>query len=135
MHRCLRFPQVKPWSTGRYLIMSSVGPVITGPGRTQETLLNSDMTRAFSTLWPLGDGRILCATGIKDRLPPHPHTNLGLAVIDPSVQATNGVNPITMLYDDPQQADFEARPLAPRPLPPVLATAPPSQSFTATLIC
>lgn len=128
MHRLLRFTQIQPWGEGRFLTMSSVGPVITGPGRTAETLVPHDPTLAVSSPWPLRDGTMLCSTGVMPASGPMV-TDLDLSLLD----ASTGT--VTILHRDPEHADFEARPLAPRPVPPVLATAPPARTFTATLAC
>jgi hypothetical protein len=128
LHRRLRFTQIQPWDQGRFLTMSSIGPVITGPGRTAETLVPHDPQLAVSSPWPLRDGTILCSTGPMPATGPMV-TDLDLSVLDARTGA------VTVLHRDPDHADFEARPLAPRPVPTVLATAPPARTFTATLAC
>ena len=44
---------------------------------------------------------------------------------------------MTLLYNDPETADFEARPLAPRPRSPLISETPSTRrgSFTANLFC
>jgi len=128
-HRVLRLTQVQPLDRRRLICATTGGATIVGPGRYRHTLLPRDGDRAVTTPWPLPDGRILCAASVRTRN--RKQVDLGLYTMD----ATTGK--LTELYNDPAAADYEARPLAPRPRPPVLYSDPRARSgaHTGTLFC
>jgi len=128
-HRVLRLTQVQPVGRGRLICATTGGATIVGPGRYRHTLLPRDGDRAVTTPWPLPDGRILCAATVRTRK--RNEVDLGLYTMD----ATTGK--LTLVYNDPAAAEFEARPLAARPKPPVLYSDPRARSgaYTGTLFC
>ncbi len=110
-HRVLRMTQAQPMPDGRHVVVATQGGlVLIGPDRLTERLICPDYKeRAYTTPWPLADGRILCATSLKT--PDRAKVDLGLYVFDPE---SGGLE---LVYNDPNRADFEARPLAPRQRP------------------
>lgn len=153
-NRVLRLSQPQPFGIGRVICTSSGGLVIAGPGRYQETMVPHNKKMAVTSPFPMGDGRILCAATVKqfevdgrivtggtkefERLKKGPelfrsaiNIDLGLYLID----AKSGE--MTLLYNDPETADFEARPVMARRRPVVLAENPQtrSRSYTARLFC
>jgi HEAT repeat protein len=153
-NRVLRISQPQPFGPGRLLFASSGGLAIAGPGRYQERLIPHDRKMAVTSPFPLDDGKILCAATVKqfkvddrvvtagtpefERLGKGPglfrsaiNIDLGLYIMD----AETGR--MTLLYNDPETADFEPRPVMPRRKPIVLAesTAVRNRSYTAKLFC
>ena len=128
-HRVLRLTQVQPIDRRRLICATTGGATIIGPGRYRHTLLPRDRDMAVTTPWPLGDGRILCAASVRSRN--RKQVDLGLYTMD----ATTGK--LTLVYNDPAAAEFEARPLAARRRPPVLYEDPRARSgaYTGTLFC
>lgn len=114
-HRVLRLTQPQPWPDGRILCASTGGPVLLGPGREDEEFLKVPPDWAITSMFPLGDHRLLCAASRKtmDRA----KVNLDLFLLDTT---TGTWKP---LFEDASTADFEPRPLVPRTAPPMLASA------------
>lgn len=138
-HRVLTFSQPQQMPDGRLLLNSFDGPFTVGPRKNEQTLLFPDDRYALTTPYPLDDATLLVAAGerplgkdkngraVRDRVAPVDH---GLYRLDLRKGA------LTLIYNDPAAADFEARPLVARRRPPVL----PEQiadhsSFTARLDC
>jgi len=141
-HRVLRLTQGQPYSPGRWLCATTGGLTLIGPGRLREAFLPHDKQLAVTSPLPLGDGRILCAAAAKSRILSRvavsprfkagdPDPDLGLYLMD----AASGR--MTLLYNDPATAEFEPRPLRPRPRPAVLPADPLARSgaYTGTLFC
>ncbi len=151
-NRVLRLCQPQPFGHGRVIFTSSGGLAIAGPGRYQETRIPHDRKWAVSSPFPLGGGRVLCAATIKqfevdgrivtagtdefEDLDKGPalfrsatNIDLGLYVMD------SHTGEMTPLYNDPQTADFEPRPIMARRRPPRRAERLRSRSFTARLLC
>ncbi len=134
-HRVLRLTQPQPFDDGRVICASSGGLTLIGPGRYRETIIPHDKNMAVTSPFPLGGGRVLCAAAVKrfktkqGDLRDAAEVDLGLYLLD----AHTGE--MSLLYNDPDSADFDARPIAPRPRPPVRAEKPRSQSYTARLLC
>lgn len=127
-HRVLRMTQPQPMPDGRSVIMSTQGGLtIVGTDRNSERIIPHDKMRAFTTPWPLADGRILCSSTKKtaDRT----KVEIGVYIVDPNT------GELTLVYNDPATADFEARPLVPRDTPLVLPSKTASDSFTGRFIC
>ena len=78
------------------------GATIVGPGRYRHTVLPRDRNMAVTSPFPLGSGKVLCAATVRHRK--RKDVDLALYVMD----AATGK--LTLLYNDPQTADFEARP-------------------------
>lgn len=139
-HRVLRITQPRPWSGSQYLINSFSGPMITGPGHMQERFLAKNNDYAITTPWKLSDREILVAAGKrpvgKDKKGnPRPNVN---AAVDHGIHTMDvETGELTLIYNDPKTADFEARPLQPRIIPPLRPEGPltRTRSFTGTLIC
>jgi HEAT repeat protein len=125
-HRILRMSQPQSLRDGRILCASQGGLVAVGPNRTNETILTPDKNWAYTTPWPLPDGRILCAATRKAK---KSQVDLGLYLVEPETGQR------TLVYNDPKQADYEARPLAARPRPPVLVTRAKRNAFTGRFTC
>ncbi|MEE8451893.1 MAG: HEAT repeat domain-containing protein [Thermoguttaceae bacterium] len=151
-NRVLRLSQPQPFGRDRAVCTSSGGLVLIGPGRYKETKIPHDRKWAVTSPFPLDDERILCAATIKqfdidgrivtcgteafERLQKGPalfrsavNIDLGLYIVD----AATGE--MELLYNDPESADFEARPLVPRRRPPVRSEAPQGRMYTARLFC
>ena len=137
-HRVLRLTQPQAIDADRIICATTAGLTIIGPQRYSEQVVGHDPAMAVTTPFPLPDGRILCAATMKQRTtdakgrPVYaPENDLGLHWIDPAS------GKLTLLYNDPETADFEPRPLMARPVPPVLAESPQARSnaFSAKLVC
>jgi len=153
-NRVLRLSQPQPFRDAQAIVATSGGLAIVGPGRYQERLIPHPRHFAVTSPFPLNDTEILCAATVKQfqvgellvtagtpdflKLEKGPelfssatNIDLGLYLMD----ADSGR--MTLLYNDPQAADFEARPIAPRPRPPILAESPVTRrdSYTANLFC
>lgn len=128
-HRVLRLTQPQPFEPGRIVCASTGGLILTGPGRYLETFVPHPKDMAVTSPYPLADGRILCA-GSK-RTFDRTEVDLALYYLNPK---TGGMK---LLYNNPDFAEFEARPLTPRPRPPVLVESPEAlgNSFTARFAC
>jgi HEAT repeat protein len=139
-HRTVCVSQPQPLDGKRFIINSFSGPMIVGPGRLEERILHPDDRMAITTPYPVGGNTLLCAAGERpsvkgkdgsvsyDFWKPVDH---GLYWVD----MTTGR--LTLVYNDPQTSEFEARPLAPRPVPPVVATSPKTRQdlYTGRLFC
>ncbi len=132
-HRVLRLTQPQPFGRNGLLCVSSGGLTAVGTTRFAETILPHDKAYSVTSPYPLGDGRVLCAAGMKtyrnEGKKPGNGCDLGLYVVD----AESGR--MTELYNDPATAEFEPRPIAVRPRPPVLADDPPRRDYTGRLFC
>ncbi|MBI4602342.1 MAG: hypothetical protein HY721_10320, partial [Planctomycetes bacterium] len=127
-HRVLRMSQPQPMPDGGSVVVSTQGGLaIVGGDRRRERIVPHDVGRAFTTPFPLPDGRLLCASTL--RAAEKRDVNLGIFLVEPETGA------LTLIHDDPRTADYEPRPLEPRPRPPALAEAPRSESFTGWLAC
>jgi len=134
-HRVLRLTQPQPFDSGRVICATTGGFTLAGPGRFRETILPHDKKLAMTTPFPLADGTVLCAATEKHSKP-DPAANatrsdLGLYRMDPATGA------MELLYNDPEAADFEPRPLTPRPRPPALAEGAHTRTnqYTAHFFC
>ena len=153
-NRVLRLTQPQPLGDGRVVCASSAGLVLLGPQRFQETMIPHDRKMAVTSPFPLDSRRLLCAATIKqfdldgrlvtagtdqfERLEKGPdlfrsatNIDLGLYILDVRTGR------MTLLYNDPEAADFEARPIMPRARPKRLAEPPTIRrgSYTARLFC
>ena len=128
-HRVLRMTQPQPMPDGRgIVVVTQGGLVLVGPRRDTETFLTSDNEeRAYTTPFPLPDGRILCASTRK--VAERGEVDLGLYFLDPAT------GELELLYNDPELADFEARPLLTRRRPPVLSAAAQRRGFSGHFLC
>lgn len=153
-NRVLRMSQAQPFGDGRIICTSSGGLVIIGPGRNRETLVPYDRKMAVTSPFPVDDKSVLCAATIKQfkvdgrvvtcgteefqRLDKGPslfrsaiNNDLGIYLMDTET------GKMELLYNDPQMADFEARPIRPRRRPIVLTDSSQvkNRSYAAGLFC
>ncbi|MCP4451337.1 MAG: hypothetical protein GY809_07745 [Planctomycetes bacterium] len=128
-HRVLRLTQPQPLGTGQMVCATTAGLTVVGPGRYKERFLRDSQDMAVTSPFPLGDGRLLCAASARtlDRKA----VDLGLYTMD----VHSGE--LTLLYNDPDRADFEARPIVARPRPDALVEDPVARSscFTGRFFC
>lgn len=128
-HRTLRISQLQPFGD-QILGITQKGLTIVGKDRNSESFVPHDQAMVVTTPFPLDAATILCAAGRKasmkeNRTP----VDLGLYLCD----AKSGR--LDPLYDEPGVADFEARPIVPRPPPIALAEAPRSNQYSGRLVC
>ncbi|HOD81312.1 MAG: translocation protein TolB [Planctomycetes bacterium ADurb.Bin126] len=126
-HRVLRVSQPQQMPDGRIICTSQGGLVLLGPPREEETLIPRDLNRAFTTPWPLADGRVLCASTLKAKKPKD--VDLGLYLVEPNT------GELTLVYNDPAWAEYEARPLAPRPVPPLHPAHHDRSAYSGFFVC
>ena len=126
MHRVLRTTQPQGLPDGRIVCSSQGGLVLLGPGRQRERIIPHDKTRAFTTPFPTGEGLLLCAS-----TPKAAKKDVDLGIFRVEVDSGR----LTLVYNDPATADYEARPLQPRPRPPVLRSEAQQSSYTGRFIC
>jgi hypothetical protein len=110
----LRMTQPQYFDNRRLICMTTAGATLIGPGRLKETIIRKDYTRSVTSPFPLSDGRILCASS--KRTFKEKEIDLGLYVMD------SNTGELTLLYNDPSAAEFEPRPLMPRPRPRPIAS-------------
>ncbi|UDQ96789.1 HEAT repeat domain-containing protein [Lentisphaerota bacterium WC36G] len=148
-HRALRITQPSYWGDSMYLINSFRGPMLVGPGRYKERFLRPNNEWAVTTPWKIDDKTVLVAAGkrplkiyskknvigqpskkySKKRLDDWAPTDLGLYYMDVDT------GKLQLIYNDPKTTEFEARPLQPRKLPPVMPSSLDETSFMGTLYC
>ncbi|MHC4461595.1 MAG: HEAT repeat domain-containing protein [Planctomycetota bacterium] len=128
-HRVLRMTQPQPMPDGRHIVVATQGGLtLVGPTRYgQEIITPDNKTRSYTTPFPLPDGQILCASTLKT--PDRNKVDLGLYIYDPLSKK------LTLLYNDPSAADFEARPIAERLRPPILAGKERHQGYSGYFMC
>jgi HEAT repeat protein len=128
-HRVLRISQPQPMPDGRHIIVATPGGLtLVGPTRYGEQIVTPDnKTRSYTTPFPLPDGRILCASTLKT--PDRAKVDLGIYVYDPKSKK------LTLLYNDPSAADFEARPIVARARPPILASKERHLGYSGHFVC
>ncbi|MBC8374129.1 MAG: HEAT repeat domain-containing protein, partial [Planctomycetes bacterium] len=124
-HRVLRMTQPQSFEDGRIICASTAGLTIIGPGRYRETVIPRFKNMAVTSPIPLDANTILCAATVRNASKPE----LGLYKMD----VKTGV--LTEVYNDPDTAEFEPRPIRPRPRPRILAEARRTNSYTSTLFC
>ena len=128
-HRVLRISQPQPMPDGRSIVVTSqAGLLLLGPNRLEERLICPDYRqRRYTTPFPLADGRILCATTQKAKGPEG--VDLGIYVLDPST------GKLELVYNDPAYAEYEARPLLPRSLPPIPVSRVTPADYSGRFLC
>ena len=150
-HRGVRICQPQSWSGAEYLVNTFRGPMIAGPGRNKETFLNPENSWAVTTPYRISEKTLLVAAGRRpvveaDTKLSSKQRKAGMkhGDVDLYGSADHGLywmdvktGELTLIYNDPDQSDFEARPLQPRPVPPILPTSPltRSRAFSGTLYC
>lgn len=153
-HRGLRITQPQSWVSAEYLVNTFKGPMIAGPGRNKETFLNPENEWAITTPYKIDDTTLLVAAGERplittnsllykralkrEKDPPKLGSVDYFASVDHGLYWMNiETGKKTLIYNDPEMADFEARPLQPRNVPPILPTSPltRSRAFSGSLYC
>jgi len=124
-HRVLRMTQPQSFDSVRIICASTAGLTIIGPGRYRETVIPRFENMAVTSPIPLDANTILCAATVRNASKPE----LGLYKMD----VKTGV--LTKVYNDPDTAEFEPRPIRPRRRPATPAEAHRTNSYTATLFC
>ncbi len=144
-HRAVRVTQPQTWSGTEYLLNTFAGPMIAGPGRNRESFLSPDNTWAVTTPYKLSDDTLLVAAGKRPLLTKdnsRRHLKAGQPDLYESVDhglywmdVKTGER--TLIYNDPETADFEARPLRAHRVPPILPDSPMTRSraFSGTVYC
>ena len=149
-HRTLRITQPQSWSNSQYLINSFKGPMLTGPGHLKEKILRPNNEWAVTTPYKIDDNTLLVAAG-KRPMHPDPESlksffkdNYVENGMDIAAAVDHGIyymdvdsGELTLIYNDPNTAEFEARPLQPRKIPRVLPEGPftRDRSFTGKILC
>ena len=140
-HRQLRLTQPQSFGPGQYLLTTPAGPILTDGPRGEKFLREPFLREGgndpwvITTPWVLDDKTLLVAAGPKSRGMvkgdfPKDHVDLGIHKL------CLASGELTLLYNDPTTADFEARPVHPRLVPPVLAESPATRAgdFTGSLL-
>jgi HEAT repeat protein len=153
-NRVLRLSQPQPFGRGRLVCASSGGLVVIGPGRYEERLIPHDRKMAVTTPFSIGENQLLCAATVKQfhingkiitagtdafpQLKKGPDlfksaVNIDLALYVMDAETGN----MRVLYNDPETAEFEARPIVARKAPAVLAENSDARGngFTAAIFC
>lgn len=134
-HRVLRLTQPQSFGQGRVICATTGGLTLVGPGRYEETFVPHDKKMAVTSPYPLDDGRILCAATAKvfESSGTANATNVDLGLY--WLNAETGA--LTELYNNPETAEFEPRPVMARRPPDGLIEAPQARSraYTARLFC
>lgn len=127
-HRVLRMTQPQPMPDGRHIIVSTQGGLtLVGPSRDTETLLCPDyQDYAYTTPFPLPDGRVLCSVTAKT--PNRKEVDLGIYRFNPATGQRE------LVYNDPATADYEARPIMARAKPVALVEHP-SREPSGRFLC
>jgi len=147
-HRVLRIAQPQAYNTSQHIINSFSGPMLTGPGRYTERILQKNNLMAITTPYPIDANTLVCAAGERSYLRLRDGsviTNMrGKAVLNTNAAVDYGLyymnisnGTLTRIYNDPATAEFEARPLQARKVPQVLDISPDTRkgAYTATLYC
>lgn len=127
-HRVLRMTQPQPMPDGRIVVSTQGGLTLIGPRRDMEQLISPDYKiRAYTTPLPLSDGTLLCATTLKT--PDRTQVDLGLYRLDPQSGA------LELIYNDPETADYEPRPILARNPPPVIQESAKRHDYSGRFFC
>ncbi|MHC4266724.1 MAG: HEAT repeat domain-containing protein, partial [Planctomycetota bacterium] len=130
-NRVLRIAQPQPLDKDRIICASSGGLVICGPGPYKERLVPHDRKYAVTSPYPIDEQNILCAGTPKifnidgrnitcgtpefEELEKGPELFLAATNIDLALYSMNvETGEMSLLYNDPDMADFEARPIMAR---------------------
>ncbi|MEE8452764.1 MAG: HEAT repeat domain-containing protein [Thermoguttaceae bacterium] len=128
-HRVLRMTQPQPMPDRQNIIVVTQGGLtLIGPRRDTETIISPDnLTRAYTTPFPLPDGTVLCASTLKES--DRKKVDLGLYLLNPATQA------VELVYNDPTTADFEPRPIMARRVPVVQAHKADRHTYSGQFVC
>jgi hypothetical protein len=126
-HRVLRLTQPQPLNRQQAIVATTGGATVIGPGRMNERVIPRWNNMAVTTPYPLDEQRVLCAATVRSFK--RDEVDLGLYIMN--IESGE----LQLLYNDPQSADFEARPIRPRNRPRVLPDTVRHDDFTARLLC
>ena len=128
-HRVLRISQPQQMPDGQHIVAATPGGLaLIGTRRDRETIITPDnKTRAYTTPFPLPDGRVLCASSLKAH--ERNEVDLGLYLLDPETKK------LELLYNDPSTADFEARPILQKRPPRVLLAKAQRHAYSGQFVC
>ena len=126
-HRVLRLTQPQPIDHQRVIVSTTGGATITGPGSQREYILPRHANMAITSPFPLDDKRALCAATVRTQK--RNEVDLGIYQIDLKTGA------LTLVFNDPDHAEFEARPVMRRAIPRQTRLGKRSNEFTARLLC
>ncbi len=128
-HRVIRMTQPQPMPDGQSIVVvTQAGLVLVDGCRDTELLMTPDYkTRAYTTPFPLSDGTILCATA--EKTPNREEVDLALHLFDPETKE------LQLVYNDPQAADFEPRPILARRRPVMRAPAAKRYEYSGRFVC
>jgi len=128
-HRVLRITQPQALPDGRGIVVATPGGLTRiGPRRDAETVVTTgNKERAYTTPWPLPDGRLLCASTLKEH--DRDKVDLGLYLLDPET------GEFELVYNDPAKAEFEPRPVLARPVPPIHAQHDRPGAYSGRFLC
>ncbi len=128
-HRVLRMTQPQPMPDGRHIVVCTQGGLtLVGPQRDRETLLCPDYKDfAYTTPFPLPDGRVLCS--VTHKTPDRKKVDLGIYLFDPASGRRE------LVYNDPATADYEARPIIARKKPATQLLAQSPHGYSGRFLC
>lgn len=136
-HRTVCASQPQPLDGATFLINSFRGPMIVGPGRMQERILRDDLKLAVTTPIPLDANTLLCSAGARPFKAGKKEFDFWAPVQHGLYKMDVKTGDLTLIHNDPENSEFEARPLAPRPVPPILATTTTTRqdAYTGEIFC
>lgn len=126
-HRVLRLTQPQPFGRQQVMVATTGGAAVVGPGRAEERVLPRFQNMAVTSLYPLDEKTALCAATV--RAEKQSEIDLGLYTMDTET------GELRLLYNDPAAADFEARPIRGREIPPAFPDTIDRDAYTAQLFC
>jgi len=128
-HRVLRITQPQPMPDGRDVIVATPGGLaLVGTRRDTETIVTLDnRERAYTTPFPMPNGRVLCASTLKEH--DREKVDLGVYSLDPTT------GNLELVYNDPATADFEPRPILERPRPTPRPARSTPGAYSGRLLC
>jgi hypothetical protein len=109
------------------LVATTGGPTIVGPGRLDERTLPRFQNMAVTSPYPLDGETALCSASV--RTEKRNEVDLGIYTLDLET------GELELLYNDPAAADFEARPVRKREIPPVFPDTVDRNAYTGRLFC
>ena len=129
-HRVLRVTQPQAMPDGRQIVLSTqAGLTMVGVADrfNEDNFMSDYRERSYTTPFPLPDGRLLCASTLK--VANREDVDLALYIYDIESQE------LELLYNDPEQAEFEARPVLSRTLPPIRPESIRPSEYSGRFVC
>lgn len=133
-HRTLRVSQLQPFGKKQVLAVTQKGLTLLGPGRESQSFIPHDPMMVVTTPFPLKDGRILCAAGKKVYTGrKNNRTPIDLGIYWADVKSGR----LELIYNNPDYAEFEVRPIMKRVMPKMPVGGPFTRQggFTGKLLC